>query len=119
MKAFVAYAADQFELSKRLEDGSTMREHLAAVWERTEIEPSRLATAPELPVELSQLWEDFMHLHARRGSDGFSPARITDLQIDAWQRLHGISLRPWQIDAIYKADNAFLASLPKSKETAQ
>lgn len=75
--------------------------------------PQRLLDAPLLPDGLGQLWADFIHLHSRRGSTGMGPARITDEQIISWQRLHHVALPGWQIDAIYRSDDAFFASQQK------
>lgn len=94
-------------------------DHLASAWERSGKEPRRLVEAQELPAGLELLWDDFLELHSARGSTGFGPARITFVDIDAWQRVNGVTLRPWQIEAIRRADNAYLASLPKSKEAGQ
>lgn len=96
-----------------------MLEHLAAVWERTGTEPARLRDAPDLPVDMTWLWADFLQLHNSRGSTGYGPAPITFTDLAAWQSVTGLRLRPWQIDAIRRADNAFFASLPKPKGKGQ
>lgn len=90
-----------------------MREHLASAAQRTGKVPARLAAALPLPDGLNQLWLDFLDLHASRANYGFGPARITFQDIDAWQRVNRIELRPWQIEAIRAADNAFLSSVAK------
>lgn len=92
-----------------------MLEHLAAVWERTGSEPARLRDAPELPLVMEPLWADFLQLHNTRGSSGFGAARISFVDIDAWQRVTGVRLRPWQIEAIRAADNAYFAAQAKAK----
>lgn len=91
-----------------------MREHLASVARQTGRLPQRLAEARALPEGLEQLWEDFIDLHGCRQNHGFGPSRITFMDIDAWQRVNHVTLPPWQIAAIRAADNAFLASLPRS-----
>lgn len=75
----------------------------------------RLLDARQLPEGCEALWSDFLELHGCRGSTGFGPMRITYLDIDAWQRVNGLQFLPWQIEAIRKADDAYLASLPKPK----
>lgn len=82
-----------------------------SIVEKTGIVPERLANAPALPVGLEQLWHDFTDLHSCRGSTGFGPERITFQDIDCWSRVTGATLEGWQIEAIRKADNAFLASV--------
>ena len=86
-----------------------------AVWARSGREPETLANAPALPLGCERLWSDFAEMHECRGSSGFGPQRITFTDMDAWQRMNGVTLAPWEITAIRKADNAFLASLPKPK----
>lgn len=68
-----------------------------------------LAGAPKLPAGCDQLWADFMALHHSRSFTGFGPMRITFADIDAFQRVQGFRLPAWQIDAIRRADNAYLA----------
>lgn len=95
-----------------------MRQHLIGAWERSGKEPARFANAPELPHYLEPLWRDFREMHSSRGSTGFGPAPISFVVIDAWQRVTGIRLKPWQVEAIRRADNAYFASLPKRKGKA-
>jgi hypothetical protein len=72
-----------------------------------------LADAPALPEACIQLWADFLHMHQRRGASMNGPERITDVGIDAWQRIQGVRLAAWQLDAITLADNAYLAEYAK------
>lgn len=80
--------------------------------------PAALANAPTLPVDLGQLWADFVDLHASRGSTGFGPARILFSDIYAWMRVTGNRLAAWELAAIRKADDAFMASIPPPKAAA-
>ncbi len=67
-----------------------------------------LADGPTLPDECDQLWADFLELHLDRGSTGFGPLRITLRDVEAWQRIRCTVLPQWQIDAIRKADEAYM-----------
>lgn len=80
-----------------------------AIYRQTGTMPDQLANAPMLPVGLEQLWADFTDLHQTRGSNGFGPARITFADIDAWCRVNRATLAGWQVEAIRRADNAYLA----------
>ncbi|API58100.1 hypothetical protein BSL82_01300 [Tardibacter chloracetimidivorans] len=71
--------------------------------------PRRLADAPALPDGLEALWEDFAELSASRGSTGMGPMRITYLDIDAYMRVTRRRFDPWELEAIRRADHAFLA----------
>lgn len=81
-----------------------------SVWAKSGREPETLANTPCLPDGLERLWADFAEMHDSRGSTGFGPMRITFADIDAWQRVGGVTLAPWEIAAIRKADNAYLAN---------
>lgn len=67
-----------------------------------------LLDPPELPDGCEQLWDDFLSLHGDRGSN-VGPMRITSRDIVYWQHLNDARLAAWQVAAIRKADDAFLA----------
>jgi hypothetical protein len=67
-------------------------------------------------MELAPLWGYFIELHESRGFTGFGPAQITYLDFDAWQRVTGTVLEPWEVEAIRRADKAYFKSLPKPKQ---
>lgn len=99
----------EFELGAVVkEDGRTVREHLQAAYERSGIMPDALANAQAIPDGCEQLWADFMALHSSRGSTGFGPARISFGDIAAFEQVARVKLAPWELDAIRRADNAFL-----------
>lgn len=85
-----------------------MREHLESYERQTGRQHPMLADAPVLPAGAEQLWRDFMALHLTRGSNGFGPARISFGDLDAYQRVQGVKLPAWQVDAIRRADSAYL-----------
>lgn len=81
--------------------------------------PAMLANAPKLPDGCEQLWADFVSLHDCRGSTGFGPMRVTFADLDAWQRVTGNKLQAWEIDAIRRADNAYLADYAERQPKAK
>lgn len=91
-----------------MQDGATVRQHLEAIQRQTGFTPDALAFAPPLPEGLEPLWHDFWALHSGRGNSGFGPAQITFADIDAYQRVTGVRFQPWQLDAIRRADGAYL-----------
>jgi hypothetical protein len=109
----VAFASFQFELDELVE-GASVREHLLAVQRRTGVVPATLANAPPLPEGCETLWRDFIALRANAGSNGFGPARISFSEMDAYQRLGRFRLDAWEIDAIHRADSAFMAQHVKA-----
>lgn len=84
-------------------------EHLMAAERRTGQTPAMLADAPACPAGCEELWRIFGELHSCRGSTGFGPMRITYTDVDAFQRVSGVVLQPWERDAIRRADSAYLS----------
>lgn len=111
IERFHAFATHEFELAARQSDGATLKEHLVAVWERSGRKPAKLADAPVCPAP--GLWRDFLDLHNCRSYGQGGPSPITFLELDAWQRVKGVSLEPWELDCIRVADGAFLTSVSK------
>jgi len=103
----VEFAAFQFELAAE-EEGGAVLEHLLAAQEQTGQTPQMLLDAPPLPAGCEELWQVFNELHACRGNFGFGPVRITYADIDSFQRVSGVTLQPWELSAIRKADAAYL-----------
>lgn len=54
-----------------------------------------------------------MAMNVARGSNGFSPARLSWVDIDAYQRVRGIRFAAWEIDALRRLDSVFLAEAAK------
>lgn len=90
------------------EEGGTVLEHLQALERKTGKTPQALLDAPVLPEACVELWDIFKELHACRGSTGFGPACISYGDIDAFQRVTGVTLQPWELEAIRRADMAYL-----------
>lgn len=61
---------------------------------------------PPLPDEFAYLWNAFLRLNARR-SVGFAIEPITFLELDAFTRLSGLRLRPWEIAILEDLDLLF------------
>lgn len=112
----MAFARHQFELSQPQEDGTPLLAHLQAAWRATGKAPAMLTEAPPLPEGLESLWRAFLELHDSRGSTGWGAARITFVDIDAWQRVTGERIDTRELNLIRKADNLWLAEFaPKPK----
>lgn len=71
--------------------------------------------APTLPRGLVPLWNDFIELHQSRGAGMAGPARITFADILAWQTVTGSTLEPWELAAVRRADDAFMAVSAKAR----
>lgn len=102
------FAAFQFELAAE-EEGGTVLEHLQAVQQQTGQVPQMLLDAPPLPEGCEDLWGIFRELHSCRGAGVSAPQRITYLDLYAFQRVSGLNLQGWELEAIRQADAAFLS----------
>lgn len=99
-------------------DGASLREHYEALAERTGRSIAEIAGTPEIPEGCEMLWRDFTALSVARGSNGFSASRLTWLDIDAYQRVHGFRFEAWEIEAIRRMDMAFVAEAEKRKPSS-
>lgn len=113
MEAFVAFASHQFELAEPQEDGTTLADHLEAFKAKNGRDHPMLSDAPRLPDSCSLLWSQFLELHSCRGSTMAGVARISFTDLDAFQRVSSVKFDAWEIDAIRRADSAYLAQVSK------
>lgn len=90
-------------------DGKPLKEHLQSIHRQTGVMPRQLAEAVPMPSGCGLLWRDFVELHRTRGRVGHTaaPAPISYQDIDAMQRVRGIDLQAWEVDAIRAADAAY------------
>lgn len=63
---------------------------------------------PPLPEALAYLWRIYRRLRRRKSGAGFGPAAIEWLDLDAFTRLTGMPLAPWEIEVIEELDDLFL-----------
>jgi hypothetical protein len=70
---------------------------------------AELEQAP-MPEGAEYLWRIFNRLHARRGSTMVGPAMLTWGEFDAFSRLSGTRLVPWEIEVLEGLDYSFIAS---------
>ena len=68
---------------------------------------------PPLPVELEHVWEWFLLLDRRR-QIGMVPCAISEMQIEAFARLRGISISPLEFDLLCRVDDAVISAGGKS-----
>ena len=61
-----------------------------------------------MPEGFAGVWRDFMALHSTRPVGMNGPSRIPWAELDAYQRVNGFRFQPWQIEAIRRADMAFM-----------
>lgn len=68
----------------------------------------------EIPECVQALWSTFVQLSATRRT-GMGPSAITLTDIEAWCRLSGVRLSPWELDTLLAVDAAMLKSATEAK----
>lgn len=99
-------------------DGKPLKEHLHSIQRQTGVMPKQLAEAKSLPAGCGLLWRDFCELHRTRPRVGHNaaPAAISYQDIDAMQRVRGIDLQAWEVEAIRAADMAYFEHLAEGSK---
>jgi hypothetical protein len=127
------YAERYFALNTKKDDGASEADSLTraisvlarrtdanSVKQRQELE-ARL-DMPPMPEEFTFAWGSFFDLQATRSSNGFSHNPLSYIEIEAYIRLSGRVLLPYEIRAIKVVDTAFLntqADLAKAARAAK
>ena len=106
----IAAAEHQFKLARCGEDGVSLAEKLAHVEATTGKRPSGL-DGPVVPCQLSHLLDWFAELNAGRTGNGFGANPITWEGLDAWARLTGRDLRPWEVGLLRALDRTYLLAM--------
>lgn len=92
------------------QNGKTRRENLKQVEKQTGRTPEDLL-GPQLPSLVSHIWSAFLMLSAGRQTamGGMNP--LSYGEIEAWSRLSGVTLEPWELDAIKLLDAEYLRNI--------
>jgi len=69
-----------------------------------------------VPTVAERLWWVFWRLDARRSSNGYSANAISPTEIDAWCRVSGTRLKPWEIRALDEMEIIRLRCLGRNPE---
>ena len=95
-------------LHKRLPDGSTNLQHLQAAAAATG--RADAALLHQVPSCGAALWDAFCEIASGR-QGGMGPQPVPSTEIEAWQRLSGLRLSPWEVDTLRLMDRAAVAVL--------
>lgn len=95
-----------------------MHQHLLAAEQATG-RPAPELDVPPLPALCGDVWRLFLELHKRRTRNGFAPAPIDEARLLQWQQLHGATLTPWEIEAIFLLDAAWLSDCEEQQAKKQ
>lgn len=112
IERLVAFVTHELALDKRDANGCTERENLEAEWRqrgyRDEHMPHGLQPV-DCPEEVKYLWGYFLNLNRRRTASGFGLGPIGHADVEAWMRLRGFELMPFEMDAILAIEYAWIA----------
>lgn len=73
----------------------------------------------DFPLPLLYLWVAFNRIRRRKGGNGFAPSPIEMTDIDAFNRLSGMALAPWEVAMIERLDDLFLKMLADTATKAE
>lgn len=98
-------------MSKRGQDGQTLRHTLETVKRMTGKTPDQLVNPHTLPEQLAHLWGWYLQISASRnyGASG-APLPVPETEIGAFFRNRQIVPDGWEFDAIRQLDSAVLDS---------
>ena len=108
------------QLSALEGDGAPLRTHLTRLRASTgRLDPRLAASMAPVPPAVAPLWEAFRTLSGTRAPTVEGLAPITCTEIEAWQRLAGVRLTPWEADTLLAVDrSARTAAAQNRKATA-
>lgn len=117
----MAFAEHAFAMQRRVGTGAgaaTQRDHLRqaakGLTKGAALAREMLAKDDALrcPVEHGPLYDAFLEMDRWRGAGGMGgPSPLTLHDVEAWQRLSGVTLHPQQVALVKRLDHVRLASL--------
>jgi hypothetical protein len=107
--ALLEFAGAHFTLSKPDKSGKTRLRTLLEIKAQTGVVAPELKALPEIPFGTTHIWQWFSDLDSKRQA-GMAINALSWSDIEAYFRLRRIIPMQWELDAIVKLDNAFLAS---------
>jgi hypothetical protein len=73
--------------------------------------------APDFPIPLAYLWLAYHRIRRRKGGNGFGAVPIEWSDIDAFNRLSGMALVPWEVAMLERLDDAFMKAMAEAQKT--
>lgn len=67
----------------------------------------------DCPFEVMYLWEYFLDMNKRRTNNGFSKNPVSEVEMQAWQKRHGIRLEFFEYMALDALEDVYTKSQNK------
>ena len=103
----IEFAERQFKLSRKAPDGASERDHLASAARQLALAGKKLPKAldpvvneEQCPEGAEYLWRWLLEIVMGIDGNGFAPPVISWAHLDAWCRLRGVALEPWEALAL-------------------
>jgi hypothetical protein len=112
------YAAHEARMSVPNEDGVTLRSMQEERARRGLPGAQEALDGPLFPTDLEYLYGYASELVGRSGHGMSGLAPVSNREIEAFERLHGITLEPFEVEAIYRLDGV-MRNPPKEEEVKQ
>lgn len=103
----MAAAGEMFKLDRPGKDGVSMRAHLQQLEKSTGVRPAGLDAA-EIPYQGVMLMRWFYEMSSGRSTNGFGYMPLAFSEMEAWSRLRGVTLTPWEVQTIKSLDREYL-----------
>ncbi len=84
-----------------------MRAHLQQLEKSTGVRPAGLDAA-EIPYQGVMLMRWFYEMSSGRSTNGFGYMPLAFSEMEAWSRLRGVTLTPWEVQTIKSLDREYL-----------
>lgn len=104
------------QLSQRQPDGDTLRGFLQ--WQAKASGKADPRLTEQAPAAASSLWSAYCDLSGMRPS-GMGPSAIPGHEYESWQRLHGVTLTPWEVGTLMAMDRAALHAMAEAQQEAR
>jgi hypothetical protein len=69
---------------------------------------------PEFPMAAMYLWRAYHRMRGRKGGNGFGVSPLEWSDIEAFNRMSGMRLLPWEVTMIEKMDDLWLRSMAET-----
>jgi hypothetical protein len=115
----VQWCAYEFALSRRQEDGSTLRDTLSAAERVGARRHPWMVASDDVPTGLLYLFEIFAELNSMRRMGIAAAEPIGFDQMYHWQMVSGFRLRGWERKALERLDNLWRQSQLKDYKGPQ